>query len=541
MAKPASGLDAYTPFGVAAKITIERLAGQMMANLPGTRSGDDIEALHDMRVASRRLRAALRVFNKCFPKSKLRAVVPEVQRVTHALGTVRDIDVFLEFLASYAQSSGIDVSSLVAREEALRNAARQQMFLSLDELEGGSLPEHMNAMLDSARMVDPQGEFGKENCFYAQAPSLIAPPLKELLDLSWALEDPSNVSELHQMRIAAKRLRYSMETFVPCFGQALIEKIEDVKLLQEKLGQIHDCDVWVDKILAYCAEDGLDSEQKSLFEGLISDRRAHRETMYNEVVSLWHRLCDDGFARQLISVVNSEPVTKNQTVEGVAKMENNVDTEVLNTEAQVVDSTDTTVETPIETPAPKPVRRRATKTVAKPAAAEVETIVEETPAAKPVRKPRAAKKVAVSTESEEAPVSSGSYELAALTEAVPYSVVDEPESAPSEPQHPKIVELKDLVKQTALHMTDKDMLTAKMAKQLVKVEKMLESLPGKLRYVTLKDAAKAEKWMSEMKRQFVAITNSEEKLSGKKTERIRANVSSMRKKLSNVTPKKGKK
>lgn len=65
---------------------------------------------------------------------------------------------------------------------------------------------------------------------------------------SWAeyLKDPQRVRELHDMRIAAKRLRYLFEIYAPCFSAELDEQLAQFKRLQNYLGEIHDCDVWVD-------------------------------------------------------------------------------------------------------------------------------------------------------------------------------------------------------------------------------------------------------------------------------------------------------
>ncbi len=77
-------------------------------------------------------------------------------------------------------------------------------------------------------------------------PAIFSARIAELW--SWAphIHDPANVSELHDMRIAAKRLRYCFEFFAPLFGKAFKPTLDTFKKLQDFLGEIHDCDVWVD-------------------------------------------------------------------------------------------------------------------------------------------------------------------------------------------------------------------------------------------------------------------------------------------------------
>lgn len=77
-------------------------------------------------------------------------------------------------------------------------------------------------------------------------PAIFSSRIAELW--SWAphIHDPANVSELHDMRIAAKRLRYCFEFFTPLFGKEFKPTLDTFKKLQDFLGEIHDCDVWVD-------------------------------------------------------------------------------------------------------------------------------------------------------------------------------------------------------------------------------------------------------------------------------------------------------
>jgi CHAD domain len=72
--------------------------------------------------------------------------------------------------------------------------------------------------------------------------------LDELASFDPAVRDPAAVTELHDMRIAAKRLRYVLEICGHCFGKAGARAEEEAKWLQEILGEIHDCDVLVPRV-----------------------------------------------------------------------------------------------------------------------------------------------------------------------------------------------------------------------------------------------------------------------------------------------------
>ncbi len=308
-------INKNTPFGIAARFTIDKLLKQLMDNLPGTVEGSDIEALHDMRVASRRLRASFRVFRRCFQKNELKRAEVLVKKVTQALGQVRDQDVLIEFLEAH-NTDGM-LQWLIEREKQIREGARLRMIDILDDITQADLPLTIKELLENVSMVECDGKTVEKNAFAAQAKKLINDQLCNMRNISSAIENPENVDELHQMRIAAKRLRYTMEAFIPCFGKPLKEKIEAVKLLQEQLGEIHDCDVWLDKLEQYQHEHGLSDERKKAICSLIKERKERRDLVYKEALSHWRKMTGTRFEENLIKLVSDykyDPTTKGEEV-----------------------------------------------------------------------------------------------------------------------------------------------------------------------------------------------------------------------------------
>lgn len=114
------------------------------ASLPASIAGEDIEAVHDTRVASRRLRAAMDAGAPCFPAKWYRPLHLAAREITSALGEVRDRDVLLEAFgaerdaAPAAEAPGI--ARLIHRLERERVAARAEMEAYLQELLDGPLP-----------------------------------------------------------------------------------------------------------------------------------------------------------------------------------------------------------------------------------------------------------------------------------------------------------------------------------------------------------------------------------------------------------------
>src|SRR5215217_7980282 len=92
------------PFRAAAGRTVRVRAREMFDHAEGVLDTGDIERVHDMRVASRRLRAVLEIFAPCFPASEFDGVLRDVKRLADALGERRDPDVHIAALQQFAKA-----------------------------------------------------------------------------------------------------------------------------------------------------------------------------------------------------------------------------------------------------------------------------------------------------------------------------------------------------------------------------------------------------------------------------------------------------
>lgn len=148
-----------------------------------------------------------------------------------------------------------------------------------------------------------------------------------------AVRDPANVQELHDMRIAAKRLRYALELTAPAFGLEAREVARTLKQLQDVLGEIHDCDEMVPRVSGHIdslrAEDAAAVRDAAPFgatdvspaiaraapnrdcyqglEALAAYLRARREVLYARFIEEWSRLELQGF-RERVERALDEPV-----------------------------------------------------------------------------------------------------------------------------------------------------------------------------------------------------------------------------------------
>lgn len=103
-ARQIEGLNADEPFAMGAAKIVDVRARELLDNAHGVLDMDDIERVHDMRVATRRLRAALEIFGPCFPPKELKATLREVKALADALGERRDRDVTIAALEEVTDS-----------------------------------------------------------------------------------------------------------------------------------------------------------------------------------------------------------------------------------------------------------------------------------------------------------------------------------------------------------------------------------------------------------------------------------------------------
>lgn len=133
MAKPAEieGLSAEMAFSEAAALVVETRAAELVRHSEGVLDTVAIEGVHDMRVATRRLRAALEVFFPCFPKGPRKRVLSEVKQVADALGERRDRDVAIATLTriadSVARPDRRGIGSLIERYRAEQLQANERL------------------------------------------------------------------------------------------------------------------------------------------------------------------------------------------------------------------------------------------------------------------------------------------------------------------------------------------------------------------------------------------------------------------------------
>ncbi len=231
----------------------------------------DPEGVHDMRVSSRRLRGALRDFMPYLHKRRLAVAVDQISDLAAALGAVRDQDVAIIGLQKLAAGAPDDAAAilnqLLRQRETIRKQARKDLRQSLQKRHLKQLQSDFTAAVDSItekskprKRGSKDAQAGAEVTYREVARGIIKARLKEVEKLSNGLYRPLKMKPLHRMRIAAKRLRYALELFEPCWGPGISAFARKVAALQTSLGELHDSDIWIETFGEHL--DGAEKQSK---------------------------------------------------------------------------------------------------------------------------------------------------------------------------------------------------------------------------------------------------------------------------------------
>ena len=303
--------------------------------IEGALIGKDIEHIHRLRVASRRLRNAFRCFNDCVPNKKLSIWQDEIRRITRALGNARDLDIQIELVDQLYQDE-LDgkfkpgYRRILLRIKQRRTKAQKKVHKVLSKLQAGDVLVKIRNFLE--KLADKRkGSYLYTPSVYQRSFTAINKVLCEFLNFEEFIYTPDNVEKLHAMRIAGKRLRYSLEIFTPIYSKSLLPHVQVMKEIQDHLGAIHDADVWVSWLPRFVKDEeeriedyfGNTGPLKRLLPGLnhfVEDRKKARTQAYQSFLSTWETLQAENAWENLKGIIGA-PINIEAALEHLAEEE----------------------------------------------------------------------------------------------------------------------------------------------------------------------------------------------------------------------------
>lgn len=299
----------------------------------GAGVGEDIECIHDVRVASRRLRVALRLLRPCLSRKKFRRWRRGVRRLTRGLSEARDKDVKIAFVRTFLDSladrrARPGVARLLLRLEQDRCGQDAVVRATLKRVADSGVLDEMRTFAKAA--LAEAGEVGP-----GPAPAAtrrwcgerIAACLAKMRKWEAHLGSAQHTEAHHKMRIAAKRLRYTMEIVAPAYGEMLLGGVAVVKHVQSLLGDIHECDVWQEFLAEFREAEyqrtqeyfGRDRYFARLEPGIAclrENRLARRRELFGHLHDFWQELTSRGYWPALADVAagGTEPLPPAESI-----------------------------------------------------------------------------------------------------------------------------------------------------------------------------------------------------------------------------------
>ena len=308
-APPTDSPDHDTDPPVWFSAVLQELFGKIIWQLTSGPGPTTVEGIHDTRVAIRRFRSLMRDLKTILDTAPFRPLRKQLKKLADDMGAVRDEDVFIEGLAKMAgeAKSPVAIHHLLESSHERRGKALQKLSTTLEKISA----DELSKLFDSGS----ESVFGAPELFWPTSVSaagrdLIHRRLAELIDASEPIYDPSDSKGLHKMRIAAKRLRYTSNIYVPIFGDQLREFVDETADLQTFLGETHDNDLWIADISAQLQKrergTARSRSEKNELASLLAKLVRKRAKRYARALKLWTEWQETGRFDQVRALIGSD-------------------------------------------------------------------------------------------------------------------------------------------------------------------------------------------------------------------------------------------
>ncbi|MCC6801686.1 MAG: CHAD domain-containing protein [Anaerolineae bacterium] len=277
---------------------------KMLHHEPGSRAGEDPEEVHDMRVATRRMRSTFRLLSAYYKPKAIRDYLAEMRKVAQALGTVRDLDVMIGNLRAFQEGfeGRDDLEPVIEQFDQRRTKARKELLRVLDKGDYDSFIRDFSDFVTKPGRGALSIDTSDVHPYQVRhlLPGLIFEHLAAVRAYESVLEG-ANDETLHALRIEFKRLRYAVSIFTDVLGGSINDFITELKRIQDHLGNMNDIRAAkerLDEIAPELEADALDALYQ--YVQSLDDERQRLRDGFDEV---WRHFNTKTVQRQLANAV----------------------------------------------------------------------------------------------------------------------------------------------------------------------------------------------------------------------------------------------
>lgn len=248
----------------------------------------DKDSVHRMRVASRRLRVAFKTFKylKLLPAKTIKKTEQPIFLIASALGKAREIDVQRQFLETL--------------KNKIKNPLKTRGIDKIIELLNKERQEKQNTIKQALKSFKKGAELKRIRFAFNKKPlqqtpeilikRLILKKLKDFLRYEPYVYTPHKGTQLHALRITAKKLRYTLEIFKILYGKKINRFIIAARQIQDILGDLHELDVWLSYLEKLSQKKNYANDLKPTIIYLEKKCETLRKKTYKKFVKKWHSL-----------------------------------------------------------------------------------------------------------------------------------------------------------------------------------------------------------------------------------------------------------
>jgi CHAD domain-containing protein len=249
-----------------------------------------VEAVHELRVATRRLRELVEIGADAVAGSVRRVSIQKLRRARRLCGETRNADVLLELIAARIKKRTSEAELWAPIQEDLRQrreAGLKPLRKAINRLDLAALQQQWQKGIRSWAKAQEDGSVAKAR---RRLDKHLAKRLGQFARCRGLARAPdAKIADVHRLRLAGKRLRYVLEAVMEVNGEGLASTLEHLRTFQVSLGEWNDLDMLAEVLIDHCSRRGFirnDPESAQRLLGVLRNIRERQERKLEDVLTL---------------------------------------------------------------------------------------------------------------------------------------------------------------------------------------------------------------------------------------------------------------